>query len=905
MTQARIGRTLSALAVCTTAAAGGAPAQGWLDAPQLIPELGSGKVIAAGDANGDASPDLLWHSSSSARLLISGGAGTFAAAAPLGIGALDLVQNTKNADLTQDGFGELVIWHLTGATGAAPIHELRVFPGSASGAMGTPWILQIPGNYKGSHAVQIGDCDGDGDLDMATMADHGFVGSMITELRWWRFEQGVFVSSPPALMQARAQDLEALDYNSDGTADLILSELPGKRLHLFASSAGAPTATGIVTLPFSSSLLTWLASGELDGIGGRDLLASQADSVGARCVAILSSGTSFSPFPEVLKPYTSNSISAGDFAFLGDWDADGKSELGLAGVIPTDVPNPGMVGFRLFRFGPGMSDALAGSSPLSAVQSANLPAPGFIDMNLDGRIDFVASKCIVWGNGLFEHAMPAGNVAVEGLAPGVILDIDSDGDLDHLRGSDRLLGFFPVGFEAFNDGTGTLTQTGHFIPTPSGVSYQPAFAAGDLNQDGAIEVISMRTQGPPSPSSESRLLRPTFASGYVDSGPAGNPPAAFVADSRPIHVLVDLDGDGDLDVLDSSGPVSLTMQGGYRANDGFGRFGDLIPLFTGIEPLDAFDSDLDGDADLLGAARAPSLPFESAVICENQNQQFTAHTIFGSSFAPYAPLLSDLDGDGRIDIGLSRVAIGVNIGFVALLNRPTGFIVGAQILFDSVAASISDLWCSTDVDGDGVLDLISGRNTAAGGADRIAVRRGLVNGFQYEPPRYYLGSALSGFGDFDGDGDVDLLGAGVIKSRRFEGDAAGSIQQYGTGIAGTGGAVPALGAKGPLRPGSSAELRLGRVSAGAPTAILIGQGRGPIVDFAIPGLTLWLDSLVTADVAMITGPPAPGAGSWSFGLQPLLPSLVGQRWNLQAVSLDSAASVGLASSPGLELLFGF
>ncbi|MBL8692466.1 MAG: VCBS repeat-containing protein [Planctomycetes bacterium] len=905
MTYARIGSTIRAIAVLASGAAGAAPCQGWLDVPQLTPDHGSGKVIAAGDANGDALPDLLWHGTGSTRFFISSGSGTYAAAAPLGIGPLDLVQNTKNADLTQDGFGELVLWHLTGAAGAAPVHELRLFPSSASGTVGTPWILQIPGNYKGSHAVQIGDCDGDGDLDLATMADHGFVGSMKTEVRWWRFEQGGFLSSPPAMMQTRAQDFEAFDYNSDGTADLILSELPGKRLHLFASSAGAPTASGVVTLPFSLSLLTWLDSGELDGAGGRDLFASQIDSGGARWVASLSSGTSFSPLPEVMKPFSIESVSAGDFAFLGDWDGDGKSELALAGMIPTDVPPTGIVGFHIFRFGPGMSDALAGSSPLSAVPSASLPAPGFVDMNLDGRVDFVSSRCIVWGNGLFEHAMPAGNVALEGLAPGMIVDIDSDGDLDHLRGSDRLLGFFPVGFEAFNDGTGTLTQTGIALPTQPGVTYQPAFAVGDLDQDGAIEVIALRSQGLPSPSSESRILRPTFSSGYVDSGPAGNPPAAFVADSRPIHVLVDLDGDGDLDVLDSSGPVSPSVQGGFRANDGFGRFGDLIPLFTGIEPVDAFDYDLDGDADLLGSARAPSLPFESAVICENQSQQFLIHPVYGSSFAPYAPLLSDLDGDGRVDIGLSRAAIGANIGFVALLNRPTGFVVGAQILFDSYAAAVSDLWCSTDVDGDGILDLISGRNSVTGSADRIAVRRGLVSGFQYEPARFYVGSALSGFADFDGDGDVDLLGAGVIKSRRFEGAAAGSIQQYGTGIAGAAGAVPALGAKGPIRPGSDAELRLGRAASGAPTAILIGQGRGPIVDFAIPGLTLWLDSLVTAEIAVVTGPPAPGAGSWSFGLQPLLPSLVGQRWNLQAVSVDPAASAGIASSPGLEILFGF
>lgn len=94
--------------------------------------------------------------------------------------------------------------------------------------------------------------------------------------------------------------------------------------------------------------------------------------------------------------------------------------------------------------------------------------------------------------------------------------------------------------------------------------------------------------------------------------------------------------------------------------------------------------------------------------------------------------------------------------------------------------------------------------------------------------------------DADLDGDPDLLGVHTTRSRRYEGIAAGKRVQRHPGVAGEGGAVPALGATGPFRSGLVEVLRLTGVP--GPSVALLGLSLGEVqlADIPFPGLTLRL-----------------------------------------------------------------
>ncbi len=160
--------------------------------------------------------------------------------------------------------------------------------------------------------------------------------------------------------------------------------------------------------------------------------------------------------------------------------------------------------------------------------------------------------------------------------------------------------------------------------------------------------------------------------------------------------------------------------------------------------------------------------------------------------------------------------------------------------------------------------------------------------------------------DYDGDGDVDLGGSILVRSRRFDGEGDGIIEQYGAGTPGTGGAVPVLGAAGPLRPGSTtAALRLRRARGGTLAAFLYGVNQGATPNVPVVGATLYVDPPFKTFVLATTGAPgAVGAGSLDLPLSPVLTKVAGFTLFMQVLTYDVAAPGNLATTNGLRLSFG-
>lgn len=228
--------------------------------------------------------------------------------------------------------------------------------------------------------------------------------------------------------------------------------------------------------------------------------------------------------------------------------------------------------------------------------------------------------------------------------------------------------------------------------------------------------------------------------------------------TQPVLVLVDFDNDGRLDLAvgDDDG-----RSGGIAVyfGDGAGGFASsrVIPGMALVKELSAGDFDGDGNVDLAAYVTRPN---RIGILYGNGRGRFTAPVILARSIAVDDLLVADVSGDGRDDVVVSRldidaVSVSVSRGrsFTPARSYPTG---------DNPTALAAG-----DVDGDGRLDLLT--ITGAGFDDfaDLTLLRGLGGG-RFGPPETDpdVGSpvALPAATDMNGDGLVDVV---LAESRPF------------------------------------------------------------------------------------------------------------------------------------------
>ncbi|MCG8059007.1 MAG: FG-GAP-like repeat-containing protein, partial [Candidatus Thiodiazotropha endolucinida] len=259
---------------------------------------------------------------------------------------------------------------------------------------------------------------------------------------------------------------------------------------------------------------------------------------------------------------------------------------------------------------------------------------------------------------------------------------------------------------------------------------------------------------------------------------------------------VDMDGDGDLDVVSASQNDNKIA---WYENDGGQNFTahTISTAASGAFAVTTADVDGDGDMDVLSA----SITDDKIAWYENDgNENFTAHTITLSADIAASVAAADVDGDGDIDVlsasvGDDRVVWYENDGNENFSTRTiTSSAVGASFIttvdldedgdLDVLSTSTFDnrvAWyendgnenftthtvttsatearqvIAADVDGDGDLDLLS----ASRSSDKLAWYEN--DGFE----NFTLHTITAAAGpvsavaaaDIDGDGDLDVISA--------------------------------------------------------------------------------------------------------------------------------------------------
>ena len=273
----------------------------------------------------------------------------------------------------------------------------------------------------------------------------------------------------------------------------------------------------------------------------------------------------------------------------------------------------------------------------------------------------------------------------------------------------------------------------------------------DVDGDGDVDVLSAGFEG-------------NTISWYENDGDENFTPRAISTQAEGASSVYarDMDGDGDVDVLSASWWDDKVA---WYENDGSENFTEhvITNLADGARSVFAADLDGDGDVDVLSASDHD----DTIAWYENDgDENFTPHAISTQAEGARSVYADDVDGDGDVDV-LSASYLDSKIAWFE--NDGSGSFTGHVIT--TQAASARSVYAE-DVDGDGDVDVLS----ASSNDDKIAWYEN--DGSENFAGHVITTQAQDAFfvraADLDGDGDMDVLSASITdhKIAWFENDGS-------------------------------------------------------------------------------------------------------------------------------------
>jgi|21_taG_2_1085346.scaffolds.fasta_scaffold00043_48 hypothetical protein len=269
-------------------------------------------------------------------------------------------------------------------------------------------------------------------------------------------------------------------------------------------------------------------------------------------------------------------------------------------------------------------------------------------------------------------------------------DIDGDGDNDILSASteDSKIAWYK------NDGQGNFGN--QQLISLEAIGASSVFAI-DIDGDSDMDVISASIGDNKIAWYENLDGQGTFGSEQIISTEANYTWSV---------VAMDIDGDGDKDVVSASGLIDEGKVAWYENLDGLGSFGAqniINPNMNGARSVYVADIDNDGDMDVLSASTTSRelLWYENL---DSQGQFGLKQNIDNLSF--YSVKAADIDNDGDMDVLTVSTSSGNGtVAWYENLDGQGNF--GTRKIIISGTNNTLDVFAA-DIDGDGDLDVISG-----------------------------------------------------------------------------------------------------------------------------------------------------------------------------------------------------
>ncbi|MFQ5504188.1 MAG: FG-GAP repeat domain-containing protein, partial [Planctomycetota bacterium] len=322
----------------------------------------------------------------------------------------------------------------------------------------------------------------------------------------------------------------------------------------------------------------------------------------------------------------------------------------------------------------------------------------------------------------------------------VLGDVDGDRDLDLFLGN---LGqnylYLTHGRGVFVDATATRL--------PKLQDATGAVALLDVDRDGDLDVFIGNLVG------QNRLYLNTRKGWFVDVTASALPKDN---DSSNAVAVGDVDGDRDLDIVTGNGTMFKGAPNRLYLNTGKGRFvlaaGKLPVEADRTNDLELVDLDKDGDLDLLS-----SNPDAGTKLYWNDGTGGYKRASPAELRGPendWQVETADLDGNGSPDVLLGGPPGGL------FLNDGKGLLVDATARVGVFTGRDTDSIALGDVDGDGDLDLVCGNGGYAKEQAQVFRNDGaghFVNVTSQSMPARRTPTLSLGVADVDRDGDLDLI----------------------------------------------------------------------------------------------------------------------------------------------------
>ncbi len=634
---------------------------------------------------------------------------------------------------------------------ALPSGPVDIIPGFVDSS-------QTPGTGE-NVSVALGDIDGDGDLDIVSGNTNG-EGNQV----WTNNGLGSFTNTGQSLGTNSTVSVALGDIDGDGDLDLVCGNYSATADQVFVND-------GLGTFTFSQGLGNLstgsVALGDVDDDGDLDIIAGSYN--GADKLYINTNGN-FANSGQILGNSDTLSVVVGDLDGDGDLDfvagnfgQPNKAWINTNGNFAAKAQNMGNARTQNLALGDvdrdGDLDIIEGNyTAIStqpnrlwvndgnanftlSIQNLGYRLTSFVelaDFDGDGDLDLIeankGSANRIWINnsvGTFTncvHSFTGSETMSVALG-----DVDGDGDLDLVEWNQGTPNIIYAGSLSAAWGDATFVDSAQAL----GVTDTHAVALGDLNGDGDLDMVAGNSGAG---AGEPNTVFTNAGGTFTDSGQA-----LGTTDTRAV-ALGDLNGDGDLDLVEANSGNGLGEPNVRWMNNGAGTFANAVTFgLADTQAIALGDVDGDGDLDAVcgnsggGGGEANTVFTNTAGVLSDSGQAL------GTSDTR-AVALGDVDGDGDLDLFCGNTAGQANTIYTNIAGT---FINSGQTLGSGITQAIA----LGDVDADGDLDMVAGNS----GANIVYLNSGtgiLVTSGQ----TLGAGDTQSvDLVDVDGDGDLDIV----------------------------------------------------------------------------------------------------------------------------------------------------
>jgi hypothetical protein len=587
-------------------------------------------------------------------------------------------------------------------------------------------------------AVFAADVDGDGDLDALSASDGD------DKIAWYENTDGAGGFGTQQIISTAADSpfsIFAADVDGDGNLDVLSASGIDHKIAWYENTDGAGSFGPQQVISTAAQTASSVFAADVDGDGDLDALSGSwfddkiawyentdgAGSFGTQQIISTAADGTYSVF-------AADVDGDGDLDVLSASDSDDK----IAWYENTD--GAGSFGTQQI-----ISTAADGASWVFA---ANVDGDGDLDVLSASRSDHT----IAW----YENTDGAGSfgtqqilsTAAEGAFSVFAADVDGDGDVDALSASmtDNKIAWYEN--QTIHRSALLPTQT---TITTAADSAASVFAA-DVDGDGDLDVLSASSGDDKIAWYQNTDGAGSFGTQQIISTAADEAGSVFAAD---------VDGDGDLDVLSASWNDDKIAW--YQNTDGAGSFGSqqVISIAAyGARSVFAVDVDGDGDLDVLSASNLDDKIawYQNTDGAGSFETQPVISTAANGALSVFS---ADVDGDGDLDV-LSASYVDDTIAWYQNTDGAGSF--GTQQIISTAADGARAVFAA-DVDGDGDLDALS----ASWDDDKIAWYENTDGAGSFGTQQLISSAtdaAWSVFAaDVDGDGDLDALSASWLDDK--------------------------------------------------------------------------------------------------------------------------------------------